>query len=147
MIINGSRAEIHFMDFVALDACFVFLVSQKLLSGNSSSIEVVLALESADIGVEGESPRFDFELTSTKIEIIGVKVNLLHFIFSGQFDGVSIFFEPEKKRGGDVIILGHLSHEPTNNVVLFSFYQQKYIAFQADVLIKVKFADLVKAEE
>ena len=88
------------MDFVALDACFVFLVSQKLLSGNSSSIEVVLALESADIGVEGESPRFDFELASAKIEIIGIKINLLHFIFSGQFDWVSIFFEPEEKRGG-----------------------------------------------
>ena len=93
------------MDFVALDACFVLLVSQKLLSGNSSSIEVVMALESADIGVEGESPRFDFELPSAKIEIIGVKVDLLHFIFSCQLDGVSIFFESKKKRCGNIIIL------------------------------------------
>ena len=135
------------MDFVALDACLVFLVPQKLLSGNSSSIEVVLTLESADIGVEGESPRLDFELASAEIEIIRVEIDLLHFIFSGQFDGVPIFFKSEKKRGGNIIIRGYLSHEPANNVILFSFYQQNYIAFQTDILIEVKFADLVKAEE
>jgi hypothetical protein len=139
-----SSIKENLMQFISFDVMPISFVAQKLLTlGAHSIFEDILALESADVGIEDKGACLDVELWASEVDIIWISVDSWDCSFGDKFEGILVGSQRKEERVFDVFIVGNFACKTSDHIVISHINDEHDIIQILDVVIEVKLADLI----